>query len=383
MKKYSDCSIIADLLVRSLEEGLTSEEEEKLAQWRKENDRHEALYKRLHSSSFWESHPQRKYREEVAEAWKRLYSRRMRKQRMVRRMYWGVAAVVAISIGTFFLWREPSIVEPVVVENETIVPGKKQAELILADGRSMVLNEAMSIRSLEEKGVVIRTEDKALQYVDKRQDEALSYNTLRVPRGGEYTILLSDGTKVYLNAETEMTYPVAFRGEAREVKLRGEAFFEVAPNRVQPFIVHTEQFAIRVTGTEFNVRAYADEAPSATLAEGSIQFWKGNQMFPLHPGQQAALKNGEIEIRKVNLEDAIAWRYGVFSFKNIRLEDLLSELARWYDIEIFYQNPSLKDLHFTASFQRSSNMEEVISLLERTQKIKVNVNGKTLIVQNK
>ena len=386
MKQYSDYSEIADLLVHSLAGELTSEEKDRLEQWRAENGKHESFYQKLHSPSFWENHPQQKYREEIVEAWTRLYQRRNQKRRAVRRLYWGVAAMVAICIGGFVYWHSmQSQVSSgqTLVAQEEIVPGKKQAELVLGDGTLMALNETMSLRSLEEQGAVIKAEDNALQYIDKQDAGSVAYNTLRVPRGGEYSLVLGDGTKVYLNAESELTYPVTFRGESREVSLRGEAFFEVAPDRACPFIVRTEQFAVRVLGTQFNVRTYPDVPASATLAEGSIRLSKEKETALLVPGQQASLEDNKLVVREVDLEDAIAWRYGVFSFKHTRLEDLLSELARWYDMEVFYQNPSLKDLHFTAWFQRSDGLEKVISLLEKTQKIDLEANGKTLLVRSK
>ena len=386
MKQYSDYSEIADLLVHSLAGELTPEEKERLEQWRAENGKHESFYQKLHSPSFWENHPQQKYREEIVEAWTRLYQRRNQKRRAVRRLYWGVAAMLAICIGGFVYWHSMQSQIPsgqTLVAQEEIVPGKKQAELVLGDGTLMALNETMSLRSLEEQGAVIKAEDNALQYIDKQDAGSVAYNTLRVPRGGEYSLVLGDGTKVYLNAESELTYPVTFRGESREVSLRGEAFFEVASDHACPFIVRTEQFAVRVLGTQFNVRNYPDVPASATLAEGSIQLSKGKETALLVPGQQASLEDNKLVVREVDLEDAIAWRYGVFSFKHTRLEDLLSELARWYDMEVFYQNPSLKDLHFTAWFQRSDGLEKVISLLEKTQKIDLEVNGKTLLVRSK
>lgn len=386
MKQYSDYSEIADLLVHSLAGELTSEEKDRLEQWRAENGKHESFYQKLHSPSFWENHPQQKYREEIVEAWTRLYQRRNQKRRAVRRLYWGVAAMVTICIGGFVYWHSMQSQAPSVqtlAAQEEIVPGKKQAELILGDGSLMTLNETTSLHSLEEQGAVIKAEDNALQYIDKQDAGGVAYNTLRVPRGGEYSLVLGDGTKVYLNAESELTYPVTFRGESREVSLRGEAFFEVAPDRACPFIVRTEQFAVRVLGTQFNVRNYPDVPASATLAEGSIRLSKEKETALLVPGQQATLEDNGIVVREVDLEDAIAWRYGVFSFKHARLEDLLEELARWYDMEVFYQNPSLKDLHFTAWFQRSDGLEKVISLLEKTQKIDLEANGKTLLVRSK
>ena len=202
-----------------------------------------------------------------------------------------------------------------------------------------------------------------------------------IPRGSEYQLILSDGTIVWLNSESEITFPVNFTGEKREVKLKGEAFFDVAKDERHPFIVKTEQFDIRVTGTQFNVRAYTDEPASATLAEGSIQLVRQEEVIPLVPGQQALLKQGIVKVREIELREAIAWRYNAFYFKQQPLESLLNEIARWYDVEVIYQNPTLKKLHFTAGFQRSCSITEVINTLGMTQKIRLEIKGKTLLVK--
>ena len=176
---------------------------------------------------------------------------------------------------------------------------------------------------------------------------------------------------------------MAFQGETREVRLQGEAYFEIAKNKNQPFIVHTTQFDVQVTGTQFNVRAYPGEMESATLAEGGIQLEKGGKTYTLKPGQQAYLEEEEVQVRKVNLEIAIAWRYNAFSFEETPLEEIMNELARWYNIHVFYLNPKVKELHFTAWFRRNCTLQEVIDILEKTGKINIELKGKTITVTQK
>ena len=298
---------------------------------------------------------------------------------------WSVAAMVAIVLGGVALWQSGGESRPLsqtlVQEHAVIEPGSRQAELVLGNGRTVKLGEHAQPRLLEVDGAVIKMDEKRLEYREEKEVDRLVFNTLRIPRGGEYSILLSDGTKVFLNAESEMNYPVVFAGGERKVVLKGEAFFEVAEDKARPFVVSTGDFDVRVTGTQFNVRVYPDETPTATLAEGSIRLLKGEHITDLVPGEQARVGAESVEVRKVNLEEAIAWRHDAFSFKQVRLEDLLTELARWYDMEVFYQNTGLKDLHFTAWFKRSSSMKEVVRRLERTPKVKLEVKGKTLIVK--
>lgn len=173
--------------------------------------------------------------------------------------------------------------QTLVQEHAVIEPGSRQAELVLGNGRTVKLGEHAQPRLLEVDGAVIKMDEKRLEYREEKEVDRLVFNTLRIPRGGEYSILLSDGTKVFLNAESEMNYPVVFAGGERKVVLKGEAFFEVAEDKARPFVVSTGDFDVRVTGTQFNVRVYPDETPTATLAEGSIRLLKGSTLLTLFP----------------------------------------------------------------------------------------------------
>ena len=385
MEDFISYSKIAELLTKALRDELTDEEREVLERWRHEASVHEAFYRRVNTPEFLEEHPQHRFEGEIAEAWGRLYVRHRSRRRRLVAIRWSVAAMVAIVLGGVALWQSGGESRPLsqtlVQEHAVIEPGSRQAELVLGNGRTVKLGEHAQPRLLEVDGAVIKMDEKRLEYREEKEVDRLVFNTLRIPRGGEDSILLSDGTKVFLNAESEMNYPVVFAGGERKVVLKGEAFFEVAEDKARPFVVSTGDFDVRVTGTQFNVRVYPDETPTATLAEGSIRLLKGEHITDLVPGEQARVGAESVEVRKVNLEEAIAWRHDAFSFKQVRLEDLLTELARWYDMEVFYQNTGLKDLHFTAWFKRSSSMKEVVRLLERTQKVKLEVKGKTLIVK--
>ncbi|MEG0796608.1 MAG: FecR domain-containing protein [Odoribacter sp.] len=296
------------------------------------------------------------------------------------------AAVVLLVLGgglSYFLWQKSASVVPVVA-SEQVCPGKKQAMLTLSGGKTIRLTDSVTGAIINEEGVMIRhTEKNVLTYDPSLNTGHLVYNTVTVPRGGEYVLSLADGTSVWLNSDTRITYPVSFNGNLREVSLEGEAYFKVKGDPSHPFIVHTKQFDIRVTGTEFNIRTYSDDTKSATLVEGKIQLECQDKVHTLSPGEQASLTDGEVLIQEADLEEVLAWQHEVFDFKQCRLEELLNELARWYDIQIFYQNTEVKEYHFSAWFHRSSSIEEVIDILEKTKKIKMNLKGKTLTVQTK
>lgn len=318
---------------------------------------------------------------DVYAAWERLRKDIARKRYILRTLPWAAAIALLIGCGALFLLqRGQQPTAPVAQQIQEDPTGK--IVLTLSDGRQVALSD--SLGSLQEQnGTTIENGNQSLVYNPTDSTIAMVYNTIRIPRGAEYKLVLADGSQVWLNAESTITYPVAFQGETREVRLQGEAYFEIAKNKNQPFIVHTTQFDVQVTGTQFNVRAYPGEMESATLAEGGIQLEKGGKTYTLKPGQQAYLEEEEVQVRKVNLESAIAWRYNAFSFEETPLEEIMNELARWYNIHVFYLNPKVKELHFTAWFRRNCTLQEVIDILEKTGKINIELKGKTITVTQK
>ena len=290
--------------------------------------------------------------------------------------------VLPLCVGFFLLTRE-SKREKVIFADVMVQPGKKQAVLTLSTGQQVVL--ADTIVHVNEKGISISNfPDKELVY--KQVADTLKkkevYNTVTVPRGGEYKLTLSDGTTVWLNSDSYIRYPVAFSGDTRWVELEGEAYFEVAKNAGKSFIVKMNDYNVRVTGTQFNVRNYSNENLATTLVEGGVQIERKGRVDKLKPGQQAVLEGSEICIRTVNVEEQVAWRNGVFSFSQCRLENIMEELARWYDVDVFYMNQQVKNYHFSAWFKRSSSINEVISILEKTQKISLDLKGRILTVKD-
>ena len=362
-------------------EKLSPAEEKILTEWLKDEKHKQQLYElqRVRDAV---------YAQKVSEqangemAWE-IFAQKQKTKRKLRVLgSYATAAIVTILIGFGFLLalKQESVQELNPSNTTQTSIHSKNIVLTLSDGREIVLSD--SVNDLQEQnGATIRNKAQQLVYFPTTTNNQEVYNTIKIPRGSEYQLLLADGTTVWLNSESEITFPVTFTGEKREVRLKGEAFFDVEKDEEHPFIVQTEQFDIRVTGTQFNVRVYTDEPASATLAEGNIQLVRQEQVTPLVPGQQASLKNGIMEVKNVELKEVIAWRYNTFYFKQQPLENLLNEIARWYDVEIFYQNPALKKLHFTAGFLRSCSITEVVNTLEMTEKIRLEIKGKTLTVK--
>ncbi|WP_051960141.1 FecR family protein [Sphingobacterium sp. ML3W] len=241
-------------------------------------------------------------------------------------------------------------------------PGKKRAFLEMDDGKKLVLSDAHDGISIME----------ALQYSDgtviaDEQEMAAKLMTLTVPRGGEYQVVLSDGTKVWLNADSKLSYPKSFEKDQREVTLIGEAYFEVSSDKNRPFIVHTKDQTVEVLGTHFNIAAYLDESVSlVSLVEGKIRVSHENQ--PPHivmPGQQAAFMDGQIQVYPVNVAEFTAWKNGEFIFNNEPLATVMQKLARWYDVELVLEN-KLENMKIWGSIARSSRFSHVLQLIKMT-----------------
>lgn len=243
----------------------------------------------------------------------------------------------------------------------------------MADGHKISLTDAENGELAEQSGIKItKTADGQLVYNISNSDnssQALSYNTIETPAGGQYQINLPDGTKVWLNSASSLRYPVLFTGKDRSVEITGEAYFEVAHNKSMPFKVITTDQTVEVLGTNFNVMAYPEEASTnTTLIEGSVKVVKDNTSKTITPGQQARVKAGKIDIVNANIQEVTAWKNGYFIFKSEDVKNIMRQLARWYDLEVEYQG-NVSEKIFGAKISRFRNISEVLSILESTGSI--------------
>lgn len=299
----------------------------------------------------------------------------------------GVAAAVLIlfSVGWMY-WAENNISCPVVVETE---PGRAAVTLRLGQGEQIVLDSTLVAQTISQDCVAMRVGVGVLEYNrDSVATGELVYNQLEVPPSGEYVVVLSDGTKVYLNSASSLYYPTVFPAGERKVKLSGEAYFVVAKGE-RPFIVETSLEEVKVFGTEFNVMAYEDEEElQTTLVEGSVGvLMKGKMSLGFQkivPGEQFLLnrKTGETEIVSVDVFPYVAWKDGLFVSQNDNLETILRRVARWFDVEIFYQNPALKQKRFFGIMKRQTRLQEVLDVIAEAGKVHFDVNGRVVLVRD-
>ena len=372
---------IEEIIIKRLSEEHLSEEESAFFDKWYQNSSNREYYNDLLKIRSGIIASQVKERIDKRKAWNQV--RPARKISLIRTLLkFAAIMILPLSLGVFLLIRENKQ-EKVVYAEVPVQPGKKQAVLTLSSGQQVML--ADTIVHVNENGMVISNfPDKELVYKimnDTMKTETV-YNTVTVPRGGEYKLVLADGTIVWLNSDSHIRYPVTFSGDTRQVELEGEAYFEVTKDMEKPFIVRMNAYNVRVIGTQFNVRNYSNENLATTLIEGGVQIERKGMVDRLQPGQQAILENNEIRIRTVNVDEQVAWRHGAFGFTQCRLENIMEELARWYDVDVFYMNQQVKDYHFSAWFKRSSSINEVINILEKTKKISLDLKGRILMVKD-
>lgn len=265
-----------------------------------------------------------------------------------------------------------------------VLPGGDKAVLTLADGSTIILDNAKNGTLTQQAGTrVLKTNDGQLAYnTTNEKPSEIVYNTLSTPRGGKYQLVLPDGSKVWLNAASSIHYPTAFVGGQRKVEITGEAYFEVEKNKDMPFIVSANGMDVKVLGTHFNVNAYNDEPIArTTLLEGSVLIKKDAATALLKPGEQGQLnKEGSIKVEKdVDIEQVMAWKNGLFHFEDADIETIMRQLSRWYDVEVVYQKKNIND-QFVIEMPRNSKLSDVLRVLELTGNIHFDIQGKKIIV---
>ena len=295
------------------------------------------------------------------------------------------ASIVAlVSVGAWYFIRNGSTGKTVQVAQQTdVMPGFEQAVLTTSDGSKIGLGKNNQQPINEKNGVVINNDGHQLSYASSPSGNAVFFNTLEVPRKGVYSIELADGTKVWLNSLSSLTYPTSFPGRERRVSIKGEAYFEIAKNPRQPFIVDVEGGqAIEVLGTRFNVNAYTNEQQiSTTLLEGAVRVKAGDRQQKLLPGQEAqfTLSDKALHIRNVaDANDVISWKNGFFVCNGKDLQAILRQVTRWYDIEVEYKG-AIRPESFVGTISRNMNLSELLEVLGITG-VQFSLQGKRLTV---
>ena len=368
---------------------LTRREElndEEVTAWLKEKNHVElldeiaAIRQKLSGQSYGENGE-----EEFLHLEKSIYDQKSR--RMTLR--WSIAASIILLVG-LFVGRTINGVRDMHEEQElaknVMQPGTSKAILMMADGKEVVLEQGQNLNILLNERVRVATSNRGIVYEEHGKGVVTEeYNKLTTPIGGEYSLVLSDGTKVFLNADSELKYPVEFSDGKRIVDLKGEAYFEVHKDSLRPFVVRVNGAEVTVLGTSFNVNTYGDDGQIyTTLVNGSVRVSsvKNGQAEVLKPGMQSVMdvQSGQLTVREVDVEPYVAWREGRFVFRAMTLDLIMRQLQRWYDFEVFYQNPELKDYEFRGVIKRDMDLDKVLSVIKVTTNVDFEVKGKVITI---
>ena len=405
--------VISELILKFMRGGLSVEEERWLQMWRESSLRNEELFGRCVANSadekFIESYladiDYMPYYRECCRLIDEVHGNAIgmvpgratgmgtRSGSIWSRRTWRVAAAIMIPLvasalillsggGDLFKGLNLFKGDGLLSSADGITPGSSNAVLVLAGGERVVLgkegkNLAMNLANKPENIVI---ENDTIKYSKTPQRER-EYNTVIVPRGGEFVIELSDGTKVWLNAESELRYPVSFADGERGVYLTGEAYFEVKRNEQHPFTVTTGDHRVTVLGTEFCVRAYKDEHKIlTTLESGSVSINSGMESVRLSPGQQSSVEGSAIKVESVDTEIFTAWRDKKYIFREVTLGEMLNTLSRWYNMEVTFEDEEFKNYRFTGELMKYSDIREFLNRLESLEKVSFRIDGREVNV---
>ncbi|MEG0796666.1 MAG: DUF4974 domain-containing protein [Odoribacter sp.] len=373
-------------IVKYLQDKLDAASKEKLNTWLEESPENRELFQRLCSEEHWKEGVRKMASFDENRAWRAVLAKSGRVDRGVWR-YWAGAAAVAvllISIGVVMRLELPRREEVA----QTIVQ-KSGIRLKVANGESFQLD---SVQYIETAGMMVKNSGRQLVIEEIEEAEAgkpVEWNTIEVPQGSDYSLVLSDGTSIFLNAETTLRFPNGFgKSGNREVWMDGEGYFEVARDVKRPFIVHSSEVSVKVLGTAFNVMAYR-RMPTlqVTLVNGKVEIEEkegGNKMM-LEPGVQAIYcKQGRtLEKKAVEVDYYTAWHEGIFAFRESTLEEVLETLGRWYGFEVFFQNAEVRDYVYTGKIKRHSTLREVLNHFSLTDEFDFEIRDRTVIIKTK
>lgn len=377
-----------EIIWKKINGNLVAEEELFFSKWMDESPLHRHYYDNTlryyrEGSSFSDA------KKETEKAWESLQRKINKASRSRSRWIISVSAAVAIFLIATFILSSRKNETPTVatMKAQLIKPGTNQAILILNDGSVHDLATSKHL-VLNEDGAEIKSEGTKLQYTGKEcAAKEIQYNTLSIPRGGEFFLQLADGTNVWLNSETVLRYPVQFAGNERRVELTGEAFFEVAKNEKVPFLVESGGQTVKVLGTKFNISSYKENQFNyTTLVDGSIEVFIKNKpeiRQILTPNEQSSINKTEEKITKRTVDpyQYIAWKEGRFVFQDQTLDEIMNTLSKWYDIEVVFAREDLRNIRFTGNLKRYEDFDEVLNKIRKTNEVDFAIENKIITIK--
>ena len=367
---------------------INEEEYQKIKHYLNDSEVHRQHYLQICRIAWWIRWSSKEQQIDTDKAFRRL--RQLRPRPFLYRWY-NIAAILILILvlGGGILWFSPSEQPKQSIQvAQEILPIQPKAQLILSTGQTIDLSNTASVIQ-EENGTLLLWDscgDLRYQSSEKQQNKII-YNKIRTPRGGEYQITLSDGTKIWLNADSQLEYPVEFTNTIRKVKLHGEAYFSVSPDTNRAFVVQVGNYRLQVYGTEFNLNTYDTTQITTVLVQGCVGFTPSAnvQEIRLFPNQLGIANTitGEVHIQEVDVYPYIAWKNNDIVFVNERLESIMQKISRWYDVDFLFEQNNLKELRFYGDIKRYAKIEELLAYLEQSSQAKFIQNGRNILIRNK
>lgn len=377
-----------EIIWKKIYNQLDEKEEKEFDQWIAESDEHQQFFQQVLSHHAEGDSYQRYHRKKAA--WNNIIGDSSKSETPTRQTtswrVWGSVAAsltILLSLSLYFFLDLSGEERIPIVLSKPISPGSDRAVLVTSTGYSLELEQNDDTLNITDNDVSIALHDDNLTYTGATSE--LAMNKLIIPRGGKFRLTLADGTRVWLNSETTLEYPISFSETVRAVSLTGEAYFEVMPDDT-PFIVNTQSQRIQVLGTSFNVSDFGDLVESSTtLVEGKVEVLhkKSTYQTLLSPDQHLVLnkRSGESTLLQEDVRRYVAWKDDLFVFEEASLEWIMSRLSRWYDIDVFFQNTDRKDVIFSGEIDRYEEFEKVLDLLEMTNEAQFEIKERTVIVK--
>jgi transmembrane sensor len=287
--------------------------------------------------------------------------------------------IISVSVGLLLYVKQKNNNQELLVHD--VKPGRNKAILTLANGKKINLNDAINGELVTQPGIrITKTADGQIVYdASSATAPETALNTIEVPVGGQWQVKLPDGSLVFLNASSTLTYPTRFKDNERKVSLNGEAYFEITHNSAMPFKVESSGQTVEVLGTHFNVMAYANEPYKTTLVEGSVKISGANAAKILRPGEQALLDGQSLTVKTADVEEALAWKNGYFKF-NESLKNIMNKISRWYDVEVVYDGNVDQNMGFGGEISRNKNLSSVLKIMEMGGKVHFKIERRRVIV---
>lgn len=409
MPKINDSVTIASYLVKYLQGKCDKEEIAAVETWLTDPN-NKAIFDKIKKNDSQDLYD--KHSIDVSDIKDTFYKNFEKKRRFSTANILSYAAVVVLLISLpvlFFVIDKNKDMDAQIADNKEKIELRYEATVLLtSNGEKIVLDKEHLAKTIQEKnGVRVNIKGNSLVYdidagirndggnitetkdtgitnagtTDTKNAKQIAYNTIKVPDCGNFNFTMSDGTKVWLNAGTTLKYPIPFHKNKREIHLDGEAYFEVTKNKKKPFVVKMNTGSVKVLGTKFNVKSYADKPVTTTLASGSVEVKDLNKnTVVLKPNEQAVFTEKDIEVKEVDAYLNTLWKDGYFMYDKVRLDEILQELSKWYGFEYFHQSKGTADILFSARLKKFNDINEVLKILENTGDIKFRIKNNTVIV---